>query len=242
MREALDRGDVRAPAAVDEAWGDLGAALADARQEPSMGGRALARATRSRSEHGTVALGPDREALSEAAPREPGEDDEAIVMVSGCLGLIYLTASEERLTLEQIAEDHPRLIETLAAHPGIAWVMVRSREQGAVVLGAPRPAPPRGRHGRGRGSPRRLRPDRSRPPPPPRRLSPLPRHPRQRRPTIPSAGEIAPFEEFMGSHGGLGGPQTKPFAVIPTEWSDPATPIVGVEAMHAALMGWMAAD
>ena len=58
-------GDVYAPAAIDEAWGDVGAVLADARQEPSVGGRVLARATRSRSVEGTVALGPNREALAE---------------------------------------------------------------------------------------------------------------------------------------------------------------------------------
>src|SRR5262249_7437839 len=77
--------------------GHPGARPRPARHDDSMGGRALARATRSRSEQGTVALGPDREALSQAAPREPGEEDEAVVMVSGCLGLIYLTSSKERL-------------------------------------------------------------------------------------------------------------------------------------------------
>jgi hypothetical protein len=56
----------------------------------------------------------------------------------------------------------------------------------------------------------------------------------------PGSEEVAPFEEFMGSHGGLGGPQTHPFAVVPAQWSDPPTPIVGVEAMHGALMGWLA--
>ncbi len=40
----------------------------------------------------------------------------------------------------------------------------------------------------------------------------------------PDADEVAPFEEFMGSHGGLGGPQTRPFAVVPAEWSEPARP------------------
>ena len=241
VREALERGDVRAPGAVDEAWGDLGAALADARQEDSVGGRALARATRSRSEQGTVALGPDREALSQAAPREPGEDDEAVVLVSGCLGLIYLTASQERVTLEQIGADHPRLVETLAAHPGIAWVMVRSREEGAVVLGA-----------RGR---RRLEDDTVEGEDPLADFDPTAADHLRRHDSFPhcpdilvngaydpEAGEIAPFEEFMGSHGGLGGPQTKPFAVIPAAWSDPPAPIVGVEAMHAALMRWMADD
>ena len=57
----------------------------------------------------------------------------------------------------------------------------------------------------------------------------------------PVAQEVAPFEEFMGSHGGLGGPQTRPFAVIPSEWSEPAEPIIGVEAMHEALRGWLGA-
>jgi hypothetical protein len=52
--------------------------------------------------------------------------------------------------------------------------------------------------------------------------------------------EVAPFEEFMGSHGGLGGPQTKPFAIVPTEWSEPSAPIVGVRAMHEMLGEWLA--
>src|SRR5262249_37503698 len=62
--EALAKGGVYAPAALDEAWGDLGAVLADARQEPGMGGRTLARVTRGRSVEGTVALGPNRDALA----------------------------------------------------------------------------------------------------------------------------------------------------------------------------------
>jgi putative membrane protein len=52
--------------------------------------------------------------------------------------------------------------------------------------------------------------------------------------------EVAPFEEFMGSHGGLGGQQTKPFAVIPDDWSEAPGPIVGVERMHEALAEWLA--
>ena len=48
VRRALARGDVYAPAAVDEAWGDVGAVLADARQESGIGGRVLARATEKR--------------------------------------------------------------------------------------------------------------------------------------------------------------------------------------------------
>jgi putative membrane protein len=54
------------------------------------------------------------------------------------------------------------------------------------------------------------------------------------------ATEVAPFEEFMGSHGGLGGPQTRPFAVVPADWSELPAPVIGVEAMHETLSSWLA--
>ncbi len=239
VRDALAHGDVRAPVALDEAWGDMGAVLADARQDSSVGGRALARATRGRATQGTVALGPNREALAEREAAAEAPEDEAIVLVSGGLGLVYLPLSAERLTLEQISEAHPRLIDALSAHPGIGFVMVRSHGEGALVIGA---------HGR-----RRLRDDTVQGEDP---LAPfddtaaahLRRHDRfPHCPDIlvncmydPVTDEVAPFEEFMGSHGGLGGPQTHPFAVIPAHWSDPPAPIVGVEAMHAQLNDWLA--
>jgi uncharacterized membrane protein YvlD (DUF360 family) len=240
VRSALAEGDVYAPAAIDEAWGDLGAVLADARQEPGIGGRALARATRSRSVQGTVALGPNREALEERSGSDGGSDSaHAVVLASGCLGLIYLPLGKERLTAEQISQSHPLLLETLAAHPGIGFVMVRSQAQGAVVLG-----------GAGR---RRLQDDAVEGEDPLASFDPtaaehLRRHDRfPHCPDIlvnsmydPDADEVAPFEEFMGSHGGLGGPQTRPFAVVPSGWGEPSAPIVGVEAMHAALSDWLA--
>jgi len=270
---ALARGRAHAPAAVDEAWGDVGAVLADARQEPGLGGRALARATRGRAVQGTVALGPNREALAERDARQagptgpdrpgasgasggtgaatapgaagepgaptPDSEQEAIVMVSGPLGLIYLPRSPERLTLEQISDAHPALLDTLTAHPGIGFAMVRSRERGAVAIGAA-----------GR---RWLADDAVEGEDPLADFGPhvadhLRRHDSfPHCPDIlvnsmydPAADEVAPFEEFMGSHGGLGGPQMHPFAVVPTEWPEPAAPIVGVEAMHEALRDWLA--
>ena len=258
VSEALAQGEVFAPAAVDEAWGDVGAVLADARQEPSVGGRMLARATRSRSVDGTVALGPNREALAErkatgpSGERQPdsqttetgGTDTngtgakEAIVMASGGLGLIYLPSSPERLTAEQIRKAHPRLLDTLAAHPGIGYLMVRSQEHGALVIG-------------GTGE-RHLSDDTVEGNDPladfdPTAADHLRRHDRfPHCPDIlvncmydPASEEVAPFEEFMGSHGGLGGPQTKPFAIVPAEWSEPESAIVGVEAMHGVLQEWI---
>jgi uncharacterized membrane protein YvlD (DUF360 family) len=270
---ALARGQAHAPAAVDEAWGDVGAVLADARQEPGLGGRALARATRGRAMQGTVALGPNREALEErdaleagrTGPGQPGaagalsapgattpppaagepgapspdSEQEAIVMVSGPLGLIYLPRSPERLTLEQISDAHPELLDTLTAHPGIGFAMVRSRERGAVAIGAA-----------GR---RWLTDDAVEGEDPLAAFGPhvadhLRRHDSfPHCPDIlvnsmydPATDEVAPFEEFMGSHGGLGGPQMHPFAVVPATWREPDAPIVGVEAMHEALRDWLA--
>ncbi len=235
---ALAQGDVYAPAAIDEAWGDLGAVLADASQEPSLGGRVLARATRSRSVEGTVALGPNRDALAQRSASDSSQQEEAIVLASGCLGLVYLPLSKQRLTAEQITEAHPQLLSTLAAHPGIGFVMVRSQAQGALVLGA--------------GGYRRLEDDTVEGEDPladfdPTAAEHLRRHDRfEHCPDIlvngmydPDADEVAPFEEFMGSHGGLGGPQTHPFAVVPSEWSEPRESIVGVEAMHRALRNWI---
>jgi hypothetical protein len=160
-------------------------------------------------------------------------------MASGGLALIYLPISTERLTFEEIEDAHPRLLETLAAHPGIGFVMVRSQADGAVVLGG--------------GGRRRLSDDHVDGDDP---LAPfdataadhLRRH--DQFPHCPDilvncvydsqANEVAPFEEFMGSHGGLGGPQTHPFAVVPATWSEPDAPIVGAGAMHEALRGWLA--
>jgi uncharacterized membrane protein YvlD (DUF360 family) len=235
VKAALERGEVRAPVAVDESWGDLGAVLADAREDDSAPGRVLRRATRARAMEGTVALGPNREALSDSTEANASE---AIVMVSGPLGLIYLTSSPERLTREHLAEVHPRLVAELANHPGIGFVLVRSESEGAVVIGA--------------GGVRRLTDDHVEGEDPltgfgPNAADHLRRHDSFTHcPDLlvnsaydPVTDEVGPFEEFMGSHGGLGGPQMRPLAVVPVSWSQPAEPIVGDEAMHRTLRGWL---
>jgi uncharacterized membrane protein YvlD (DUF360 family) len=231
---ALAQGEVQAPAAVDEAWGDVGAVLADAREEPGLGGRVVTRLTRERAVEGTVALGPNREALEARSAEGEQERKEAVVLVSGGLGLVYLTGSSTRLMLEEIEAAHPQLVNALSSHPGIGFVMVRSQADGALAIGA-----------QGR---RRLADDTVEGTDPLadfdataaehlRRHDDFPHCPDILVNSMydPASDEVAPFEEFMGSHGALGGPQTHPFAVVPIEWSEPAAPIVGVEAMHAWL-------
>ena len=52
--------------------------------------------------------------------------------------------------------------------------------------------------------------------------------------------EVAAFEELVGSHGGMGGEQSYPFALAPSDWAMPEEPVVGAEAMHRYLRRWLA--
>jgi hypothetical protein len=52
--------------------------------------------------------------------------------------------------------------------------------------------------------------------------------------------EVAAFEELVGSHGGMGGEQSFPFALVPSEWEIPAEPVVGAETMHRHMRRWLA--
>jgi uncharacterized membrane protein YvlD (DUF360 family) len=233
---ALSGGNVYAPAPLDEGLSSVGGALTDARDEDTAAGRVLARATRDRVVDGDVVFGPKQEAAEET--REDASEHTAVVLASGGLGLISLPERDHRLTIEEIEDLHPGLIGTLVDHPGIGFVMARSEADGALVLGA--------------GGSRRLRDDRVTGQDPLLDFGPNAADHLRRTdgfthcPDIlvnclydPEANEVAPFEEFMGSHGGLGGWQSRPFALVPSEWSEPEAPIVGVRAMHDMLRRWL---
>ena len=52
-------------------------------------------------------------------------------------------------------------------------------------------------------------------------------------------GEVAAFEELIGSHGGLGGFQTEPFILHPAEWElDEPVPL-GAPAIYRNLRRWL---
>ena len=131
------------------------------------------------------------------------------------------------------------LLAGLATHPGIGFVLVRSETEGGVVLGGA---------GRRRLSDDVVDGDDPLAPFDPTAADHLRRHDGFRHcPDIlingaydPVADEVQPFEEFMGSHGGLGGMQMHPFAVVPAEWSEPAAAIVGARQMHLQLKRWLA--
>jgi uncharacterized membrane protein YvlD (DUF360 family) len=237
VQNSLQAGEVFAPVPSDEGLSTVGGALTDARDEDGAGARVLARATRGSMVEGEVVLGPNREAVE--AERADASSHEAVVLASGGLGLIYLTERRERLTMGEIDRMHPALIPALVGHPGIGFVMVRADAGGAVVLG-------------GYGS-RTLDDDSVTGVDPLRDFGESAADHLRRTDGFPHCpdllvncmydhdrNEVAPFEEFMGSHGGLGGWQSRPFALVPSSWSRPEGQVVGARVMHETLRGWLA--
>jgi uncharacterized membrane protein YvlD (DUF360 family) len=160
-----------------------------------------------------------------------------VVLGSGNLGLIYLIDEPRRLTLEEIDERHPRLIPALRLHPHVGWLLVRSGTRGAVVLGA------NGAHflveNRVEGEP----PLADFPPNAPKHLLRTDGFPHVADIMVgsfydPELEEGCAFEELISFHGGLGGPQTRPFILHPVELPLPDDPIVGGESVHALLREW----
>ncbi len=54
----------------------------------------------------------------------------------------------------------------------------------------------------------------------------------------PDLEEGCAFEELISFHGGLGGPQTRPFVLSPVELALPPEPVVGAASVHDLLAGW----
>ena len=122
--------------------------------------------------------------------------------------------ARRRLTLEEIDERHPELIGALREHPHIGWLLVRSAEHGPVALGA--------------GGAHRLADGRIEGEDPLAAFSPTaPAHLLRTDGFAhvadimvgsfydPELDEGCAFEELISFHGGLGGPQTRPFILYP---------------------------
>ena len=164
-------------------------------------------------------------------------DRDVVVMGSGNLGLVYLMEERRRLTLEEMNERHPDLIPALRNHPHVGWLLVRSSEHGPVVLG-------------GAGT-RYLADGRVEGEDPLAAFSPnAPQH-LLRTDGFTHVADImigsfydpaletgCAFEELISFHGGIGGPQTRPFILHPTELPVPDGEIIGAAAVHEILLGW----
>jgi uncharacterized membrane protein YvlD (DUF360 family) len=221
----------------DDSLSDISAGLTEIARDDTAAGRTVRRATRDRLADGAVVL--DEEAREEMAASRGGELPELSVMASGCLGLISFPREPGRVSLERIEALYPRLIPALREHPGIGFVLVRSEKDGAVVLG------PRGTHfldsGRVEGEDP-LEPFGPNAADHVRRSDGFAHCPDLMINSTYWAdfGEVAAFEELVGSHGGMGGTQSFPFVLHPAELEWPAEEVVGAERVHRIFRRWLA--
>jgi putative membrane protein len=232
---------------VHEDWNQINVFLTETVQYDQQAvSKPLSRALRGRSEEGQVALGPEAATgvSGEGAPVEPveAEGDEhemhMVVLASGNLGVVYATRWDGRITLEEVEAHFPGLLDALAQHEGVGFVMVRSQEQGTVVIG------PRGRYylddGRVEGED------------PLAVFGPNAAAHLRRTDSFPDVPDLlvnsfykaeinegAAFEELIGFHGGLGGYQTQPFLLYPAEFELGEEELIGAESVHRVLKDWV---
>lgn len=238
VRESCDGSRVFAAIGGDEALSYLGAGLTEVARDDTVAGRTVRAATRGQRADGAVML--DEDDRREAGPAADGELPELSVMASGCLGLVSFPRLPGRVPLERIEALYPALIPALRDHPGIGFILVRSEADGALAIG---------RTGVNHLDSGRIVGEDP--------LAPFgPNAARHLRRTDafphcadlminssywPRFGEVAAFEELVGSHGGLGGTQSFPLVLHPTDLAWPEEEVIGAEAIHHIVRGWLAA-
>jgi hypothetical protein len=229
---------------VHEDWKHVNVLLTEAIQSQSKVVRGpLRRALRRHTVDDEVALGPEG-VVATGQTGDPGNGDgddgpSIVVLASGNLGLVYATLRDERATLEEIETLYPGLLEGLAAHEGIGFVMVRSKEHGPVVLGAGgRAYLDDGRvegkdplAGFGPNAVQHLRRSDGFHDAPDILVNSFYR---------PEGNEVAAFEEQIGSHGGMGGYQNQPLLLFPAEWEVGEGDLVGAAAVYRQCKAWLA--
>jgi hypothetical protein len=212
VRESVESDQVRAVGGEDESRTNVGVAFDEA-------------------------TGQGDESGKKRGPKKDVSQEEVVVLGSGNLGLVYLMDEPRRLSLEEIEQRHPRLLPALAKHPQVGFVVVHSQKDGPVALGA---------HGT-----RYLADGRADGEDPLAHFSPgaaahlLRSSGFAHAPDLyvnsfydPELDEGCAFEELISFHGGMGGPQTRPFILAPVELPLPEGAIVGAAEVHRLLKSW----
>ena len=170
----------------------------------------------------------------EEKEQEELSDSEVIVLASGNLAMIYLTQWSQRLTYEELNNYFPELIPGLINNEYVGFILVKSEQHGDLAIGK------NGTYyldsgeiegenpikGFGDNIVRHLK-----------RTSSF-----EHTPDIlvnsfydKEADEVCAFEELVGSHGGAGGDQSKPFILYPSSWNVSDDEIIGAENIYKLL-------
>jgi len=228
---------VREYISTDEGWQSLSALLTDLlHQDPRTGSR-LQRTLQKRIVGEEVVLDP-KGSPRRQAEGDKGDNGRVLVLASGNLGLISFRQWSHRLSMEDIESVYPTLLAGLARHPGVGFVMVRSDVHGPVVIGADGLRILEENRVEGTdplGGFRTHAADHL------RRADAFDNAPDIYVNSMvdPDTGEVAAFEELVGSHGGLGGGQTSPFLLFPSSLQLASAHLRGAEQVHGELKRWI---
>lgn len=215
-----------------EASGSLNSVVAGSADDDSAFGRALGRA----SDRITAdSLESTEHAAGDGAPA--AGKDEFIVFGSGNLGLVYVSGEKHRLDRAEIDERFPALLPGLVAHPGVGFVVVDTAEHGPVAYGD--------------GGEHRVRDGivvgtdplaayGERAPEFVLRAATMAEAPDiYVNSLVDELDEVAAFEGLVACHGGLGGWQDRGMVVHPVDLEMPQEMVVGADALHGVLVGWL---
>jgi hypothetical protein len=178
--------------------------------------------------------------------RHAGATDDAekppdiVVAASGNLGHLSFPGVPGRATRETIDASYPGLVDGLVRHPGVALVLVRAEADRSVVYGA--------------GGTYDLTNRRVDGTDPLARFGPTAIDGLIRVDAMtecgdlvvmsmfqPDSGEVASFEDQIGTHGGLGGIQSNAFILHPAEWGIEGRTL-GAVALHQQIRRWLPSD
>ena len=160
-------------------------------------------------------------------------DSEVIVLASGNLAMVYLTQWSYRLTYEEISSLFPELIPSIVKNEYIGFILVKS-ENGDLVIGK------NGTYNLDTGEIEGDNPLKG-------FGGNIAQHLKRNSsfkhtPDIlvnsfydSETDEVCAFEELVGSHGGAGGSQSRPFILYPSSWNVPDEEIIGAESIYKLL-------
>lgn len=236
---------VLAATAAVEGWGPVNAALGQWMNQPGRMAGFTRRRMAGHEVDGAPALGRaagEARALNEAVGSAQAND--VVVVGSGNLGGIWFPGIPGQVPAEELAERFPGMIRALVAHPGVGFVVVRSRQLGPVAVGK------QGIHHLATGEVQGTSPVAGFGAEAVADLARAVRFPNA--PDIylnslydPALDEVAAFEELVGCHGGLGGWQTRAVLVHPRAWTidedllGPSGRLHGAQTVHQQLVRWL---
>ncbi|MDN4473969.1 alkaline phosphatase family protein [Demequina zhanjiangensis] len=237
VREHTGGRALRVPAHDEESGGLARLLVDEMARQGSVSGRLAGRAL------GRDATADAATTMDAAPPSVDAAGPEIVVVGSGNLGGVWFSESPARVSLTELETRFPGLVEALATHPGVGFIVVHAAT-GPVAIG------PRGLHRLTTGEVEGEDP-----------LADFGPHARADMlraasftdaPDIylnsahdPVLDEVYAFEELVGCHGGLGGWQTRALLLHPTGWevdpelTDDLGQLHGAETLHRQLVAWL---